>query len=121
MANQKDPKFQAQKIRAQYTAKETTPLERLQTLDAKVKRPAAITAFILGGLSAIALGGGMSLIMTDIGSVIGVHDSLVPGIVLGVIGMAMAAVSYPLYKRILFARRKKYAQQIIALSDEIIQ
>lgn len=120
MQAQKDPKSQARKIRAQYTAKEDTALDRLQALDAKVKRPAAAAAFAVGGLGAIVLGGGMSLVMTDIGSVIGVHDPLVPGIVLGVIGMALAAVSYPLYKRVLAARRKKFAQQIITLSDEII-
>jgi len=121
MESQKDPKDQARKIRAQYTLREDTPLDRLQALDAKVKRPASISAFIVGGLGVLGLGGGMSLVMTDIGSVIGIPDPLAPGVVLGVLGLAMAAASYPLYKRLLSVRRKKYAQRIIALSDEIIQ
>ena len=67
------------------------------------------------------MGSGMSLIMTDIGSSIGITDALVPGIVVGVIGMLMAIINYPIYKGILGSRRKKYADKIIALSDSIMK
>lgn len=46
---------------------------------------------------------------------------MAPGIVVGVTGMAMAIANYPLHKKILESRRKKYAGEIIALSDRIMK
>ena len=118
-SNERD--FLVQKIRTQYTEKEHTQLDALKALDAKVKRPANVFAYIFGSLGAIIMGSGMSLIMTDIGSSIGITDALVPGIVVGVIGMLMAIINYPIYKGILGSRRRKYADKIIALSDKIMK
>ena len=42
------------------------------------------------------------------------------GIITGVIGIAVVAVNYPIYKKILSSRKKKYAAKIIELSDKII-
>ena len=116
-----DQDFLMQKIRTQYTEKGHTQLDALKELDSKVKRPANIFAYVFGSISAIIMGGGMSLVMTDIGSTIGVEKPMTPGIVIGVIGMIMAIINYPAYKGILSARRKKYADKIIALSDEIMK
>ena len=55
-----------------------------------------------------------------IGAVIGMGDTMIPGIVIGVAGMAMAIVNYPIYKGILNSRKKKYADIIIALSNELM-
>ena len=120
--NTNDKEFLVQKIRTQYTEtkKEQNELDKLKALDAKVKRPANVLAYIFGSISAIIMGSGMSLVMTDIGSMIGVNDPMIPGIVVGIIGMLMAIINYPIYKSILGSRRKKYADKIIALSDEII-
>jgi len=63
----------------------------------------------------------MSLVMTDIGADIGVAEPMIPGIIVGIAGMFMAIVNYPIYKRILNSRRKKYADKIIALSDNIMK
>ena len=43
------------------------------------------------------------------------------GIIIGIIGMLMTIVNYPIYKRLLGKRRKKYADKIIALSDNIMK
>ena len=61
----------------------------------------------------------MSLIMTDINVFLGITNPLVPGIIIGVIGLFFAIINYPVYKRILTSRRKKYASKIIELSDKI--
>ena len=118
--NKNDQLFMAQKIRTQYMEKESTELDALRKLDSKVKRPANVFAYVFGSVSAVVMGAGMSLVMTDIGTVIGIGGSLVPGIVVGVIGLGMALLTYPVYKRILGSRRKKYASEIIALSDKIM-
>lgn len=119
--NRNDSAFIAQKIRAQYIEKEATELDALRALDAKVKRPAQIFSYIFGGLGAIVMGGGMSLVMTDIGATLGIESTMIPGIVIGIVGMAMALVNYPLYNRILDIRRKKYAQQVIEMSERITE
>lgn len=119
--NKNDQEFIVQKIRTQYTEKENTKVDALKELDAKVKRPANVFAYIFGSISAIVMGSGMSLVMTDIGASIGIEDGMVPGIVIGVIGLVMAIINYPVYKKMLDSRRQKYADKIIALSDEIMK
>lgn len=119
--NKTEQDFLVQKIRTQYTEKEHTELDALKELDSKVKRPANTFAYIFGSIAAIIMGSGMSLVMTDIGNTIGVESPMVPGIVIGVIGMFMAIINYPMYKGILGSRRKKYADKIIALSDKIMK
>ncbi len=119
--NKNDQEFLVQKIRTQYTEKENTQLDALKALDQKVKRPANTFAYIFGSIAAIIMGSGMTLVMTDIGNTIGVESPMVPGIVVGIIGMLMAIVNYPIYKNILNSRRKKYADRIITLSDEIMK
>ena len=119
--NKNDQEFLVQKIRTQYTEKSNTRLDELKKLDAKVKRPANVFGYTFGSISAIIMGSGMSLVMTDIGEMIGMSETMVPGIVIGVIGMAMALVNYPIYKSILASRKAKYADRIIALSDEMLK
>ena len=119
--NQSNETVMVQKIRSRYTAKETTKLDELRALDKKVKRPAAIFAYIFGSIAAIVMGAGMSLVMTDVGSLVGMTDSMIPGIAIGVIGMGLVLLNSPIYKGILGSRRNKYAGSILDLSDQIIR
>ena len=118
--NKNDKQFMAQKIRAQYMEKEFTELDTLRALDAKVKRPANIFGYTFGSISAIIMGAGMSLVMTDIGAMLGMTSVMVPGIAIGVIGLGMALLTYPIYKKILASRKKKYASEILALSETMM-
>ena len=118
--NRNDQQFIAQKIRTQYMQKESTELDALRELDAKVKRPANIFAYAFGSLSAVIMGSGMSLVMTEIGASIGLNSALVPGIVIGILGLGMALLTYPIYKSILNSRKNKYSAEILSLSDKIM-
>lgn len=118
--NKNNQEFLAEKIRTQYAPKEYTQFDELKKLDTKVKRPATVFAYIFGSISAIIMGSGMSLVMTDIGSKIGIKNTMSFGIIIGIIGMLMTIINYPLYKKFLASRRKKYADQIMKLSDKII-
>ena len=115
-----DQEFLVQKIRTQYTEKQHTELDELKALDTKVKRPANIFAYTYGSAGAIVMGAGMSLVMTEIGAFIGLASAMVPGIAIGVVGLAMAVTTYPIYKGILNARKKKYADRVLALSNRIM-
>ena len=119
--NKNDQEFLVQKIRSQYTEKESTELDALRELDAKVKRPANVFAYVFGSISTIIMGVGMSLVMTDIGTTVGISDPMLPGIIIGIAGMFMEIINYPIYKGILGARRKKFADKIIAISDKIMK
>ena len=115
-----DQEFLVQKIRTQYTEKHSTELDELKALDARVKRPANVFAYAFGSVSALVMGAGMSLVMTDIGSAIGMKETMVPGIAVGIVGMVMALSNYPIHKGILNSRKKKYAGQILELSEKIM-
>ena len=108
-------------IRSKYTPHNESKMDTLRALDRKVKRPANTFSYIFGALSALVMGAGMSLVMTDIGCILAISNTMVPGIIIGLVGLAAAIVNYPIHKAILSSRRRKYAGQIIALSDEIMK
>ena len=119
--NRNDQQFMAQKIRTQYMEKTPSELDALRELDFKVKRPANVFAYIFGSISAIIMGAGMSLVMTPIAEQLGLmFDPMIPGIVIGVVGMILAIVNYPIYKGILGSRKKKYGAKILELSNQIM-
>ena len=117
----KDQEFIVQKIRTQYTEKQHTELDELKALDAKVKKPAKVFGYTYGSIGTIVMGAGMSLVMTEIGGMLGMTDTLIPGIAVGIAGLAMVLTTYPIYKKILNSRKKKFAPQIMVLSEKLMQ
>ena len=118
--NKNDQEFLVQQIRTQYTEKQHTQLDELKALDRQVKKPVNIFACTFGAISAIIMGAGMSLVMTDIGTQIGMTETMMPGVVIGVSGLALSLLNYPIYKKLLASRKKKYADKIISLSDQLM-
>ena len=120
--NRNDTEFMVQKIRTQYMEKNSSEknLDLLRELDAEVKRPANVFGYVFGSISAIIMGAGMSLVMTDIGQQLGISNTMPLGIVIGVVGMLMAIATYPIYKNILASRKEKYADRILELSEKIM-
>lgn len=110
MENQK----QIQAIKKQYEAKEVTELDELKALDRKAKRPAKITAYVIGVVATLLLGVGMCLAMKVIGN-------LMPlGIVIGLVGIAFLSTNHLIYGKILEGGKKKYGQQIIDKSNKLL-
>ena len=106
-----------EKIRSQYTEHEVTKAEQLKSLDKKVKRGAKVFSYIYGSVSSLVLGTGMCLAMGVIGTG---TPLMIAGIAIGVCGIGLVASTYPIYKKILEKSKKKHANEIIALSDEIL-
>ena len=75
-------------------AKEVKELDELKALDAKVKRPANVFAYVFGSIGAIVMGAGMSLVMTTIGETLGMENVMLPGIIIGVAGLVMTIINY---------------------------
>lgn len=74
----------------------------------------------MGIIGALILGTGMSACLTDIGASLG-SLAMVIGIVVGVVGIALVALAYPLYNRVLQKQRQLIAPQILRLTDELLK
>ena len=109
-----------QSIRQKYVPKEESKMEQLRALDAHVTKKATMASIIVGVLGALIMGCGMSLIMSDFGRALGAAAFPV-GIAAGVLGIALAALAYPVYQRTLKKEREKIAPQIIQLTDELMK
>ena len=83
--NRNDKSFMVEKIRTKYVEKKDSSLDELRKLDKKVKTPAEVFAYIFGSVSALIMGAGMSLVMTDVANMLGLGDMTVPGIAVGVV------------------------------------
>lgn len=112
-------------IRQKYAAQEQPEdkLAAIRRLDAQVTKKATAVSLVLGILGALIMGSGMSLTMTDIGELLGLNATLamLVGIGVGVAGMVIAGVAYPVYNRIVKTQREKIAPQILRLTDELLQ
>ncbi len=112
-------------IRKKYT-NDTAPTEidkmtQLRRLDAGVTQKASVVALCVGIISALIMGSGMSLVMTDLGAKLGMTATTVPGILIGIVGMVGVILAYPLYQSIVRKERKKIAPQILKLTEELSQ
>lgn len=109
-------KIYAEAIANEYSKKEESKVITLKKLDRKAKLPAQVFTYTFGIVSALIFGLGMCLAMKVIGDG---TSMFVIGIIIGVIGMALMGINYPIYKKILENSKKKYAYDIIALAKEI--
>lgn len=111
---------EVQAIRQKYVPKEENKMDQLRALDARVSQKATMVSIIAGTLGALIMGCGMSLVMTDFGTVLG-SAALPVGIVVGVIGMILLSLAYPLYQHTLNREREKAAPEILRLTDELMR
>ena len=112
-------------IRKKYAAPEQTEdkMTQLRRLDAGVTQKATSVSLIFGVIGTLILGFGMSLAMTDIGSIIGLAEgmAMLVGIPLGIVGIVLISVAYPIYNRIIKKEREKIAPEIIRLTNELMK
>ena len=59
------------RIREKYQSKEEDGISKLRKMDDKVSQKATIISLVLGILGALVMGMGMSLVMTDLGVILG--------------------------------------------------
>lgn len=107
-------------IRRKYLPGEENKMEQLRKLHRIPTRKAQTAALTVGIIGTLIMGTGMSLAMTEIGTALG-SLSMVIGIVVGIVGMVLIALAYPLYNRVLKKQREKIAPEILRLSDELLK
>lgn len=107
-------------IRQKYIPKEEDKMEQLRRLHAIPTQKAQAAALAVGVIGTLIMGTGMSLVMTEIGAVLG-SLAVVMGIAVGLVGMVLIALAYPLYNRVLKKQRQRIAPEILRLSDELLK
>lgn len=106
---------EVKRIKEKYLPREErqTKLEQLKALDASVERRASVLSLSTGILGTLLMGLGMSCTM------VWADRLFVPGIVIGLLGIAVAAAAYPIYKRAIERQREKLAPLIMKLAEEL--
>ena len=106
-------KIYAESIAKDYASKDNSKIVALKKLDNRAKLPATIFTYSCGIISSLIFGTGMCLAMKVIG------NSMVLGIIIGIIGLIGCGVNYPIYKRMLEKGKAKYAYEIVELARQI--
>lgn len=106
---------EVQRIRKKYLPRQEDKMEQLRQLDRSSTRKGTVVSVIVGVAGCLLMGIGMCCTMVWMGWL------FVPGIVLGLLGIAVMAAAYPLYNSITRQERERLAPQILKLTEELSQ
>lgn len=102
-------------IREKYLPKEEDKMEQLRKLDKSATAKGTKISIMVGTVSSLIMGTGMSCCMVWTDSL------LIPGIIVGIIGIAGVAAAYPLFLYITKKERARIAPEILHLSEELLK
>ena len=111
---------EVEEIRKAYLPKEEDKMEKLRKLHSIPTQKAQSASIAVGVIGALILGTGMSLCMTELGAALG-SLALVLGTMIGLVGIILVALAYPLYNRTLKKERERIAPEILRLTDELLK
>ncbi len=106
---------EVESIRKKYLPREEDKMEQLRRLDASVEKKGMTISLLVGILSCLVMGLGMCCCLVWSGV------WFIPGIIIGLIGIAGVALAYPVYVRITQTERERIAPEILRLTDELMQ
>ena len=95
-------------------------MEQLRKLHAIPTKKAQAVAIALGVIGTLIMGTGMSLCMTELSGFFG-GTAMFVGIPVGIVGMILVALAYPVYNRVLKKERSRIAPEILQLTDELLK
>lgn len=106
---------EVKRIRQKYAPEEESKLEQLRRLDRSVTQKGTVVSLIVGIIGTLVMGVGMccTMVWTD--------TLFVQGIIIGIVGILLLTLAYPLYSRITKKQREKLAPEILRLTDELIK
>lgn len=99
-------------IRKKYLPREEDKMEQLRRLDRDTTRKGTVLSVLVGVIGSLLLGVGMCCTMVWM-------KFFIPGVVIGLIGIAAVAAAYPLYTRVTKKERERLAPQILKLTEEL--
>ena len=112
---------EVEQIRQAYLPKAEDKMDQLRKLHAIPTQKAQAVSIAMGVIGMLVLGTGMSLCMTDFAAGVLGSFAMIIGIPVGLVGMALTSIAYPMYKRTLQKERLKIAPEILRLSDDLLQ
>ncbi len=107
-------------IRKKYLPREENKMEQLRKLHRSAGEKAQAWSIAVGIIGALIMGTGMSLAMTELGALLGATAMLI-GVIIGLVGIVLVALAYPIYNRVLKKERKRIAPEILRLTDELMK
>ena len=106
-------KEEIERIKAKYLPRTESKMEQLRRLDASVTQKGTRISIFLGIIGCLIFGGGLSIVLEAPG------EFFVLGIVIGVLGMALMVLAYPVFLKVTQKERERIAPQILALVEEL--
>lgn len=107
-------------IRKKYLPQEEDKMDLLRRLHGIPTKKAKAWAIAIGVVGVLIMGTGMSLFMTELGALLG-SLAMVIGVVVGLVGIVLIALAYPVYNRILKTERQRIAPEILQLTEELLK
>lgn len=115
----KTDKIIAENIASEYAPKVDRKVVALKKLDRQAKKGAIIFGYVFGTIFSLVLGTGMCFAMGVIGD--GSTASMIIGIIIGLVGILVVSINYPIYTKILQKGKEKYGSDILRLAKEIAE
>ena len=106
---------EVEQIRKKYLPKEEDKMEILRKMDKEAEKPGMVASLVLGIMGSLLLGVGMCCTMIWNTSL----SIFVVGIIVGIIGMLIMAVAYPVYTKVTKKQREKIADRVLTLTEEL--
>lgn len=122
-----DEQEEIKKIRQKYEPEdgnsEENKMDKIRKIDAKVTQKATRISVCTGIIGTLVMGMGMSLLMSDFGEQIHLVGlaGMTAGVVIGVLGITLVCLAYPLYNRTLKKEREKVAPEVLRLTEELMR
>ena len=98
-------------IRKKYLPQEETKMERLRRLDKSAERYGSIISITVGITGTLIMGFGMCLCLE--------WSQFIAGVIIGIAGMVILGLAYPIFKYAARKQREKIAPEILRLTEEI--
>ena len=112
----KDERKEVEDIRKYYGGSEREDkLTRLRKLDDKAQMPPILWSLSLGVFGTLIFGGGMSMVI-----LLAEWYFILCGVLLALVGLGPIALAYPMYKKVSKKCKDKYGEEILRLSEEIL-
>ena len=97
---------------------ESDLLDTVKRLDASVTKKGTAISLILGILGSLILGIGMcmAMVFSQVGELV-----FVMGIIIGLVGIALVCVAYPVFIAVTAKEKERIAPEIVRLTDELLK
>lgn len=102
-----------EQIRKKYLPRQESKIDQLRRLDQSTTKKGTTISIIIGVIGALLLGVGMCCAM------VWAEQWFIPGILIGLLGVAAVVAAYPLYTYITKKEREKLAPKILKLTEEL--